>query len=71
MDLVLVVLVCYASYTQRFEQISRDANVAKFAESLHAALSLDEIRGLVASLGFAAADVQQTSDRHWTWAARK
>ena len=38
-----------------------------FAESLHAALSVDEIRGLVASLGFPAAGVAQTSDRHWTW----
>jgi ubiquinone/menaquinone biosynthesis C-methylase UbiE len=42
-----------------------------FAESLHAALSLDEIRGLVASLGFASDGVQQTSDRHWTWIARR
>jgi len=40
-----------------------------FAESLHAALSLDEIRSLVSSLGFGADGVQQTSDRHWTWMA--
>jgi len=38
-----------------------------FADSLHAALSLDEIRGLIASLGFSPESVQQTSDRHWTW----
>jgi ubiquinone/menaquinone biosynthesis C-methylase UbiE len=38
-----------------------------FADSLHAALSLDEIRALVESLGFAAVSVQPTSDRHWTW----
>jgi len=42
-----------------------------FAESLHAALSLDEIRGLATSHGFASEGVQQTSDRHWTWAAAK
>jgi ubiquinone/menaquinone biosynthesis C-methylase UbiE len=42
-----------------------------FTESLHAALSLEEIRDLVASLGFAAETAQQTSDRHWTWVARK
>lgn len=42
-----------------------------FAESLHAALSLDEIRELVARLGFDPATVLQTSDRHWTWSARK
>jgi ubiquinone/menaquinone biosynthesis C-methylase UbiE len=41
-----------------------------FAESLHAALSLDEIRSLVAALGFPAETVQPTSDRHWTWVAR-
>jgi ubiquinone/menaquinone biosynthesis C-methylase UbiE len=40
-----------------------------FADSLHAALSLDEIRELVGSLGFAPETVQQTSDRHWTWRA--
>lgn len=41
-----------------------------FSDSLHAALTLEEVRGLVASLGFAPATVQQTSDRHWTWSAR-
>ena len=40
-----------------------------FGESLHAALSLGEIRSLIASLGYAVDTVQQTSDRHWTWAA--
>ncbi len=40
-----------------------------FADSLHAALDLDEIRSLVESLGFAPETVQLTSDRHWTWAA--
>ena len=38
-----------------------------FSDSLHAALSLEEIRGLVASLGFPHDSVRQTSDRHWTW----
>lgn len=38
-----------------------------FAESLHAALSLPEIRGLVVELGGRAEDVAATSDRHWTW----
>ncbi len=42
-----------------------------FAESLHAALSLAEIRRLVGSLGFAADGVHQTSDRHWTWTAHR
>ncbi|HUG70082.1 MAG TPA: methyltransferase domain-containing protein [Pirellulaceae bacterium] len=42
-----------------------------FADSLRAALSLDEIRTLVSSLGFHDNTVQATSDRHWTWVARK
>jgi ubiquinone/menaquinone biosynthesis C-methylase UbiE len=40
-----------------------------FADSLHAALTLAEIRDLVSSLGFPADSVEQTSDRHWTWKA--
>jgi ubiquinone/menaquinone biosynthesis C-methylase UbiE len=42
-----------------------------FAESLHAALALEEVRSLVAGLGFALDSVQQTTDRHWTWSARR
>jgi ubiquinone/menaquinone biosynthesis C-methylase UbiE len=38
-----------------------------FAESLGAALSLDEIRDMVHGLGFSAESVKPTSDRHWTW----
>jgi ubiquinone/menaquinone biosynthesis C-methylase UbiE len=40
-----------------------------FADSLHAALSLEEIRGLAGSLGLSRDSVQQTSDRHWTLCA--
>jgi ubiquinone/menaquinone biosynthesis C-methylase UbiE len=42
-----------------------------FAESLRAALTIDEIRHLVQGLGFSPDSVQMTSDRHWTWFARK
>lgn len=42
-----------------------------FADSLQAALTLDEVREIVRSWGFAAETVQATSDRHWTWAGRK
>ncbi|PHS18731.1 MAG: ubiquinone biosynthesis protein UbiE [Blastopirellula sp.] len=42
-----------------------------FAESLHAALTLDEIQDLVEELGFARDTVTATSDRHWTWVAQK
>jgi len=40
-------------------------------DSLHAALTLEEIRDLVTALGFDSGTVQATSDRHWTWAAIK
>ena len=40
-----------------------------FAESLHAALSLAELRALVESLGFDGETVQKTTDRHWSWQA--
>lgn len=42
-----------------------------FGESLHAALTVAEVREQVGRLGFAADTVAQTSDRHWTWSARK
>ncbi len=42
-----------------------------FDDSLRAALSLDEIRSLIVGLGFDAATVEQTTDRHWTWIAAK
>ena len=40
-----------------------------FGESLHAALTLEEIRAMVTSLGFDPESVKQTTDRHWTWRA--
>ena len=42
-----------------------------FTESLHAALTLEEMQGLVADFGFAPGSVAKTSDRHWTWIATK
>ena len=42
-----------------------------FADSLHAALTLDEVRGLVAAFPFATASVEATSDRHWTLVATR
>jgi ubiquinone/menaquinone biosynthesis C-methylase UbiE len=44
-----------------------DHQRAMFSDSLNAALTLAEIRSLVAELGFAAETIRQTSDRHWTW----
>jgi len=51
-------------------QEAEDAQ-AMFRNSLHAALTLGEIRALVAHEGFNPEDVQMTSDRHWTWHSRK
>jgi ubiquinone/menaquinone biosynthesis C-methylase UbiE len=51
-----------------------DANAHQrkmFDDSLRAALRLEEIRNLIVALGFAAETVRQTTDRHWTWLARK
>jgi ubiquinone/menaquinone biosynthesis C-methylase UbiE len=42
-----------------------------FDDSLRAALSLDEIRSLVAALDVSPDSVVPTSDRHWTWCVRK
>lgn len=42
-----------------------------FRDSLHASLSLDEVREMVASLGLPRDGVQMTSDRHWTWTWRR
>lgn len=42
-----------------------------FADSLRAALTVAEVRALVAAFRFDPATVQATSDRHWTWAAEK
>ncbi|HZZ80338.1 MAG TPA: methyltransferase domain-containing protein [Gemmataceae bacterium] len=60
---------------QRFVQMyAGDANAHQqkmFGDSLHAALTLAEVRAMASQVGFNPATVQQTSDRHWTWAARK
>jgi ubiquinone/menaquinone biosynthesis C-methylase UbiE len=49
-----------------------DANTHQqkmFDDSLRAALSLEEIRSLVAGLEFEPNTVKQSTDRHWTWQA--
>ena len=56
------------------EQYAAGANAHQkqmFADSLHAALTLDEVRDMVAALGFDPVGVRQTTDRHWTWSAAK
>lgn len=55
-------------------QYAGDANDHQqrmFAESLHAALTVEEVGERIAALGFPKAGVRMTSDRHWTWSAVK
>ncbi len=40
-----------------------------FLQSLHAALTIDEVRQIVGDLGYNPQTVTMSSDRHWTWAA--
>jgi ubiquinone/menaquinone biosynthesis C-methylase UbiE len=49
---------------------AKDHQRAMLRDSLHAALTLEEIRRLVIQLGFPADSVRPTSDRHWTFGAR-
>lgn len=50
---------------------ANDHQRAMFADSLRAALTLDEVRDLVTGLGYGADTVKQSSDRHWTFAATR
>lgn len=51
----------------------REAPAARalFEASLHAALTLEEVRALVEALGLPPEGVRMTSDRHWTWTWRR
>jgi ubiquinone/menaquinone biosynthesis C-methylase UbiE len=42
-----------------------------FADSFRASLTVDEVRRIVVEFGVGPETVQATSDRHWTWVARK
>jgi len=56
------------------ETYAGDANAHQqqmFRESLHAALTLDEVHDILTSLGIPSTAVQATSDRHWTISFRK
>lgn len=64
-----------ASQVERLVQLHADHetldNQQLFRQSLHAALTLHEVRNMAAPLGIPAEAIQATSDRHWTLAARK
>jgi ubiquinone/menaquinone biosynthesis C-methylase UbiE len=51
-----------------------DANAHQqkmFDDSLRAALTLEEMRGMVRRLGLEPTSVRQTTDRHWTWSTKR
>jgi ubiquinone/menaquinone biosynthesis C-methylase UbiE len=63
-----------ATLTRLVKTYAGDANDHQrqmFADSLCAALTLDEVREMVGRLGYQPENVQQNSDRHWTWASPK
>lgn len=60
-----------ADLVERYAGGANEHQRAMFAASLHAALTLEEIRELVEDLGFAPDTVQPTSDRHWTWSVSR
>jgi ubiquinone/menaquinone biosynthesis C-methylase UbiE len=60
-----------ADLVNRHAAGANDRQRQMFADSLRAALTVDEVRALVSGLGFNPAAVRATSDRHWTWSAVK
>ena len=59
---------------QLVTQYAGEANAHQqqmFADSLRAALTVEEMAELVTRLGYPPTSVCMTSDRHWTWCARK
>lgn len=60
-----------AQLVARYAATATPRQRALFQASLHAALNLAEIRTMVGELGCPPDSVQQTSDRHWTFAARR
>jgi len=49
---------------------ANDHQRSMFRDSLHAALTLEEVRELIAAVGLPAESATRTTDRHWTVAVR-
>jgi len=54
---------------QSYAGDENDHSQQMFRDSLHAALTVDEMRRLLQQLGIPAENVHQTTDRHWTLSA--
>jgi ubiquinone/menaquinone biosynthesis C-methylase UbiE len=59
-----------ARLVEQYAGAEAPAARALFEASLHAALTVDEVRDLVRALGLPDTGVEMTSDRHWTWVGR-
>jgi len=60
-----------ASLLARYAGGTNDRQRRLFEQSLHASLTLEEIRDLAAGLGLPRESARQSSDRHWTISAWK
>jgi len=60
-----------AALVERHVGAEGPAARALFRDSLHAGLTVDEVRAIVRGLGLAEDGIAMTSDRHWTWTWRK
>lgn len=56
---------------QTYAGTANDHGRQMFRDSLHAALTVDEVATFAAAIGIARSSVRATSDRHWTLAAIK
>jgi ubiquinone/menaquinone biosynthesis C-methylase UbiE len=63
-ELVQSLVATYAGDENEYQQ-------QMFDDSLRAALTVEEVRALIHEMGFDPETVQQSSDRHWTWTAKK
>ena len=57
------------SLVEKWAGTESDYSRRLFRDSLHASLTLEEMRKLVADCDVSPETVSATSDRHWTWAA--
>lgn len=58
-------------HVETYASTANDHGRQMFRDSLHAALTVDEVAGMVAPLGIPRDQISSTSDRHWTLAAVK
>jgi ubiquinone/menaquinone biosynthesis C-methylase UbiE len=60
-----------AKLVEKYAGNANEHQQKMFSDSLHAALTVEEMQSLVTMFGFGPTTVRATSDRHWTWAANR